>query len=164
MSFVKRPSKMAVRNRIRGLTALYQGCDTAPVMEVSVKRGPQPENEAHKEVAAWRNTEPGLLLERNKRRLATPVGMGEPIMLGWLCDGSADWIGYDSMIVTNEMVGQRIAVFVGIETKRPEGRYKVREAQETFLNRAKDAGAIVGVARSREDCELIKRRWKERFK
>ena len=163
MSFTKRPTQKAVRNQLAGLKALYQGCDEAPVMEETVKRGPQPENEVHKDVAAWRHSQPGLVLERNKRRLATPVGYHAPIMLGWLCDGSPDWIGYDSMIVTNEMVGKRIAVAVFVEVKRKKGG-TLSDEQETFLNRATDAGAIAGVARSADDCEAIKQRWRERFK
>src|SRR5690348_16678304 len=102
-------------------------------METATKRtGPQPEGETNKAIAAWRNLKPNLLLERNKRRLATPVGSNTPIMLGWGEDGSPDWCGYLSVTITPAMLHKRIAVFVGIEAKRPDGTGRVSKEQERF--------------------------------
>ncbi len=125
------------------------------------KTGPQPENDTHKEVAAWRNTQPNLVLERNKRRLATPVGYDKPIMLGWMCDGSPDWLGWVSVEITPEMLGKRVAVFCGLEAKRRVGGVVSKE-QETFLNRLRDDGGIAGVVRSFEDCGDAVERWRKR--
>ncbi len=116
-------------------------------------RGPQPEGETNKAIAKWAALHPELLLGRNKRRLATPPGMKAPIMLGWLIDGSADWIGYRSVLITPAMVGRRIAQFVAIEAKRPDGTGVVSDEQERFLNALKDAGGVAIVACSAEDCE-----------
>jgi hypothetical protein len=120
-----------------------------------IKRtGPQAETLTNKAIAQWMKLHPELLLGRNKRRLATPVGYHSPILLGWLVDGSADWIGYQTVVITPEMVGRRVARFVAIEAKRPVGGV-VSHDQEVFLNAVSDAGGAAGVARNADDCERI---------
>lgn len=146
---------------MRNLTAFYAG-ETSMEQAPTRKRGPQPEGEVNKEIARWRSQQGNLLLERNKRRLATPPGMDSPIMLGWLVEGSSDWVGHESVVITPEMVGKRIAVALYIETKRRDGGV-TSEAQDKFLDNARDAGAMVGIARSYEDCGLIRARWWERM-
>jgi hypothetical protein len=134
--------------------------NTTPVIEqAAVKRGKQPEGETNKAIAKWRSLKPDLLLERNKRRLATPPGMAAPIMLGWMADGSPDWIGYHTTVVTPSMVGMRVAIFVGLEAKRPDGTGKLSKDQEQFLNNLSDAGGIAGVVTNAEDAEAAYRRW-----
>lgn len=138
----------------RVVSAFYAGeAPSEAGMRPTVKRGPQPEGDVNKEIAAWRNTKKGLVLERNKRRLATPVGYDKPIMLGWLVDGSADWIGYRPLTITADMVGKTVAQFVAIEAKSKDGVLK--DEQEKFLNAVKDAGGVAGVARSFEEAEAV---------
>jgi hypothetical protein len=48
---------------------------------------------------------------------------GRPVQFG-LCKGSADLIGYRSITITPEMVGQQVAVFTSIEVKTPTGRIR----------------------------------------
>jgi hypothetical protein len=141
------PSRREVRNQLEWLSGGTQ-------MEAPKKRGRQPEGITNDAIAEWRHLHPELLLERNKRRLATPPGMKAPIELGWLCEGSADWIGYRSVVITPGMVGQRIAQFVAIEAKRADGGVVSKE-QEAFLNALKDAGGVAGVARNAEDAEEL---------
>jgi hypothetical protein len=43
---------------------------------------------------------------------------GRPVSFG-LCKGSADLIGYRTITITPEMVGQQVAVFTSIEVKTP---------------------------------------------
>lgn len=131
-------------------------------MEQAQKRGRQKEGLVNDAIAEWARLHPELLLGRNKRRLATPPGMDSPIMLGWLVEGSSDWVGHESVVITPEMVGKRIAVALYIETKRRDGGV-TSGAQDKFLDAARDAGAMVGIARSYEDCGLIRARWWERF-
>ncbi len=145
----KHPSARAVRNQL----AFMGG---AVKVEAPVKRGRQAEGLTNDAIADWRHLHPDLVLGRNKRRLATPPGMNAPIELGWLVDGSADWIGYRRVIVTAAMVGKPIAQFVGIESKRAGGGV-VSAEQETFLNALKDAGGVAGVARNAEDAEELLR-------
>lgn len=125
-------------------------------LEQPVKRGRQKEGLTNDAIAEWAALKPGLLLGRNKRRLATPPGMHAPIMLGWLIDHSADWVGYRSVLVTPDLVGKRIAQFVAIEAKRPVGGV-VSDGQEKFLNAVIDAGGIAGVARNAEEAEALLR-------
>ena len=70
---------------------------------------------------------------------------GRPVSFG-LCKGSADLIGWRSVTITPEMVGQQIAVFTSIEVKSSSGR--VKPEQQQWLNTVQAAGGIAGVARS----------------
>lgn len=70
---------------------------------------------------------------------------GRPVRFG-LCEGSSDLIGYTTVEVTPEMVGQRIAVFTAVEVKSPTGR--ATSAQAAFLDHVRQAGGRAGIARS----------------
>ena len=52
-----------------------------------------------------------------------------------LCVGSPDLVGHLSTVITQDMVGKRIAIAVYAEAKTPEGR--IRPEQERFLETAK---------------------------
>ncbi len=77
---------------------------------------------------------------------------GRPVQFG-LCKGSADLIGWRTVTVTPEMVGQRIAVFTSIEVKTPTGR--LSPEQQQWLDAVQAAGGIAGVARSVEDAQRL---------
>jgi hypothetical protein len=77
---------------------------------------------------------------------------GRPVTFG-LCKGSADLIGWRSVTITPEMVGQQIAVFASIEVKAATGR--VKPEQQQWLDAVQAAGGIAGVARSVEDALRI---------
>jgi hypothetical protein len=66
-----------------------------------------------------------------------------------LCPGSSDLIGWRSRLITQADVGTRIAQFVAIEGKTPQGRTTFM--QEGFIAQAAEAGAIAGVVRSEDD-------------
>lgn len=68
-----------------------------------------------------------------------------------LCVGSADIIGWRRVDITADMVGQRVAVFVGLEVKAAKGR--ATEAQVRFLTNLREAGGIAAIVRSPEDAE-----------
>jgi len=70
---------------------------------------------------------------------------GRPVSFG-LCKGSADLIGWRSVTITPEMVGQQVAIFTSIEVKAATGR--IRPEQQQWLNAVQAAGGIAGVARS----------------
>lgn len=70
-----------------------------------------------------------------------------------LCQGSSDLIGFTSVEITPEMVGQRVAVFTAVEVKTPRGR--IAEAQQKFIDLVRCAGGRAGVARSVEDAQSI---------
>jgi len=84
----------------------------------------------------------GSLLDKN----------GRPVQFG-LCKGSADLIGWTTRTITEEMVGQQVAVFTSIEVKSATGR--LRPDQRQWLDAVQKAGGIAAVARSVADCERL---------
>lgn len=74
-----------------------------------------------------------------------------------LHNGAPDLVGWLPVTVTPEMVGTKLAVFVGIEAKRETGG-TVSEAQARFLAALQDAGALAGVCRSVVDLEAVLQR------
>jgi len=77
---------------------------------------------------------------------------GVPIRFG-LAVGSPDYIGWRRTVITPDMVGQTVAVAVGIEVKTQTGR--VRPEQRAFLEHMQAFGALAGVARSVEEAASI---------
>ncbi len=75
-----------------------------------------------------------------------------------LTSGSSDLIGWKTVKITPDMVGQNIAVFLAIEVKRP-GRItsnkKTLEKQENFINQVKVSGGIAGIVRDVRDAEML---------
>lgn len=88
-------------------------------------------------VRLWRNNTGAL---RDQR--------GQLVRYG-LCQGSSDLIGYRSIEITPDMVGQHIAQFVALEVKSPTGRTTPEQA--AFLRLVAEAGGVSGVVRSIED-------------
>lgn len=89
-----------------------------------------------------------LRLFRNQVGQLPDPRTGRPVQFG-LARGSADLIGWRTVTVTPEMVGQRIAVFTSIEVKTSTGR--ITPAQRSWLAAVRDAGGIAGIARSVHD-------------
>jgi hypothetical protein len=77
---------------------------------------------------------------------------GRPVQFG-LARGSADLIGYRTITITPDMVGQQVAVFTSIEVKTPTGR--IRPEQRAWMETVQAAGGIAGVARSVEDAKAL---------
>jgi hypothetical protein len=77
---------------------------------------------------------------------------GVPVRYG-LQPGSSDLIGWRTVTITPEMVGQQVAVFTSIEVKTPTGR--VKPEQQQWLDAVQAAGGIAGVARSVEDAQAL---------
>ena len=79
---------------------------------------------------------------------------GRPVSFG-LARGSADLIGWRTVTITPDMVGQQVAVFTSIEVKTATGR--LRPEQQQWLDAVQAAGGIAGVARSVEDAATLLR-------
>lgn len=62
-----------------------------------------------------------------------------------LCKGSSDIIGWRPVVITPDMVGQTVAIFVAIEAKT--GRLRTTADQQRFLDAVEKAGGIAGVAK-----------------
>lgn len=60
--------------------------------------------------------------------------------------GSSDLIGWKSVTITPDMVGQQVAVFVALEVKTPKGR--ATDEQKNFVNVVNAAGGKAAIVRS----------------
>lgn len=87
----------------------------------------------------------GCVAFRNQAGLYTLID-GRRIKTG-LVEGASDIIGWQSIEITPDMVGQKIARFVAVEVKRPIGG-RVSKEQKKFIDRINQDGGIAGVARS----------------
>jgi len=78
------------------------------------------------------------------------VRQARPLHSG-LCEGSSDIIGVKPTVITEDMVGQTIGVFVACEVKTKTG--PVRDKQKIFINNISNAGGIADVVRSVDDVD-----------
>ncbi len=91
--------------------------------------------------------------DKNKRVFRNSVGRGVAydfkndkviypirVLVFGLCVGSSDLIGWDSVIITQEMVGKKVAIFKAVEVKTLTG--EEREMQINFRNAVNEAGGI----------------------
>lgn len=67
--------------------------------------------------------------------------------------GGSDLIGFKTVTITPDMVGQRVALFVAIEVKTDSGR--ISPAQQTFIDFVLSRGGIAGIARTLSDAKKI---------
>jgi hypothetical protein len=93
-------------------------------------------------------THPQTRLFRNQVGSLPDPRTGRLVTFG-LARGSADLIGWRTITVTADMVGQRLAVFTSIEVKTFTGR--VRPDQTAWMGAVQAAGGIAGIARSVPD-------------
>lgn len=70
-----------------------------------------------------------------------------------LCPGSADLIGWRSIVISPCDVGRRLAVFVAVEAK--SGRGRPTPEQLAFLEAVRKGGGIAGVAHSPEEAQAL---------
>jgi len=91
---------------------------------------------------------PDVRLFRNNTGTLPDPRTGRPVQFG-LARGSADLIGYRTVTITPDMVGQQVAVFTSLEVKTPTGR--IRPEQTNWLHTVKRAGGIAAIVRSVDD-------------
>ena len=113
---------------------------------------------SNQETVLQQNIRLALGQEKNLRLFRNQVGQlpdprtGRYIQFG-LAKGSSDLIGFKTVKVTPDMVGQEIAQFVSLEIKTESG--KLTEMQHNWLQKVKTSGGIVGVARTVKDALKI---------
>ena len=89
-----------------------------------------------------------LRLFRNETGKLPDPRTGQWVQFG-LAKGSSDLIGFKTVKITPEMIGQEIAQFVSLEIKTERG--KLSTMQQNWLQKVKSSGGIVGVARTVKD-------------
>ena len=110
------------------------------------------ETKIQQEIRLGLGTRSDLRLFRNQVGQLPDPRTGRPVQFG-LAKGSADLIGWKTIEVTPDMVGQRLAVFASIEVKTPTGR--PTQYQQAWLDCVQNAGGIAGVARCVDDALRI---------
>jgi hypothetical protein len=95
------------------------------------------------DVRLWRN---------NSGKLPDPR-TGRWVQFGVASPGGSDLIGYRSITITPEMVGQKVAVFTALEIKTASGR--ATPAQKHFIDHIRQAGGIAGIVRSVAEAQRI---------
>lgn len=68
--------------------------------------------------------------------------------------GSSDYIGWREVVITPDMVGQTVAIFVAIEAKE-EIKGVASKDQLNFLTVIRKAGGIAGLARTPDELHRI---------
>ena len=92
----------------------------------------------------------GIRLFRNNTGALLDI-KGRLVKFG-LCKGSSDLIGFKTVTITPDMVGQKIAIFSAIEVK---DKGKATNEQKKFIDVIKKAGGLAGIARDIEDAKKI---------
>src|SRR3978361_871677 len=87
-------------------------------------------------------TEAGFTVLKNARR----ASFG-------LCVGSSDVIGFRTVVITPNLVGKTVAVFIAIEVKAAAGRPSPK--QSAFIRAVQQAGGLAGIARSVDEARAI---------
>ncbi len=113
---------------------------------------PNAETDLQQRIRLALGTRPDARLFRNQVGSLPDPRTGRLVTFG-LARGSADLIGWRTIVVTPDMVGRRLAVFTSIEVKTPTGR--VRPDQQAWLGVVRKAGGIADIARSVPDAELV---------
>lgn len=113
---------------------------------------PNAETDLQQRIRLAVGTRPDARLFRNQVGSLPDPRTGRLVTFG-LARGSADLIGWRTVVITPDMVGRRVAVFTSIEVKTPAGR--VRPEQQAWLGVVRGAGGIAGVARSIDDALQI---------
>jgi hypothetical protein len=96
---------------------------------------------------------PDLRLWRNNSGKLPDPRTGRWVQFGVASPGGSDLIGYKSVTITPDMVGQKIAVFTAIEIKTPNGR--ATPAQQNFIDHIRRAGGIAAIVRSIADAQRV---------
>jgi len=96
-------------------------------------------------LAASRN---GATIFRNNCGVAVYPD-GSRVKYGICNPGGSDLIGWQSIKITPDMVGQRMARFVALEVKSTTGI--IKKEQINFIDNVRKAGGIAGVVRTTDD-------------
>ena len=74
-----------------------------------------------------------------------------PLRAG-LCTGSSDLIGWQSVVITEDMIGKRVAIFTAIEVKH--GSTRTTEEQKRFIESVNQAGGNAAIVRELDEVKV----------
>ena len=162
MTLRSRPSRrdhlLAVKGQLDGLMQMAG----KPIQDFLTKipdvakprkpSGKRLERDVSRDIREWVQHVADLTLWRNNRGSVELDG-GKRLTYGVGPNGASDLIGFRTIVVTQAMVGKRIAQFVAVECKAPGA--EPSDDQISFIDRIQAAGGIAGIARSVRDAENI---------
>jgi hypothetical protein len=76
------------------------------------------------------------------------VKNARPLKAG-LCTGSSDLIGWQSITITEDMIGKKVAIFTAIEVKH--GSTRTTEEQKRFIESVNNSGGVGKIVRSLDE-------------
>lgn len=95
----------------------------------------------------------GVLYYVDRKTGETVLKPGARKVYCGLFEGSSDLIGWRSIEITPDMVGNKVAIFTAIETKGKRGR--ASSEQLNFISQVKKSGGIAGLAFTAEQAEAL---------
>lgn len=95
------------------------------------------------------------IMRADWRAVVTLAKQLRPMQAGLQANGSSDLIGAMPVVVTQDMVGETIAVFCAVEVKTATGT--VQPEQRDFVSFVEKIGGYAGIARNLEDAKKIMR-------
>ena len=99
------------------------------------------------DVRLFRNNVGAAWLGKVQHNMDGSVTIHQPMRVVYgLGKGTSDLIGLRSVVITPEMIGQRVAVFAAVEVKRPGKRGTPEQKQ--FISVVKRLGGLAGIAAS----------------
>lgn len=120
------------------------------------------------ETNVWKNAQLyasslGHRLFRNQRYKGPIVRKGK-VTKAWAdCgvagDGGSDLIGWRSIVITEDMVGKKIAQFVAAEAKTKDNIRGGTPDQDAFIKTVKDFGGIAGYIYDNDDLKKLMDEW-----
>lgn len=85
----------------------------------------------------------GCRMFRNNNGMAKFEDKGRVRVIKYgLGTGTSDLIGWRTVTITPDMIGQRVAIFVAAEGKRGKARGRLRMEQDSFQRAVRAAGGI----------------------
>lgn len=96
--------------------------------------------------------DPRTRMFRNNVGTFRRIDSEEKVVCG-LCPGSSDLIGFTSLIITPDMLYQRVAIFVAAEAKSATGRASGK--QRAFIETVNNFGGRAGVFRNNDQLKQI---------
>lgn len=80
------------------------------------------------------------------------VRNARPLRAG-LCTGSSDLIGWQSITITEDMIGKKVAIFTAIEVKY--GSTRTTEEQKRFIESVNNSGGVGKIVRSLDEVACV---------